>query len=282
MVHFFIIFIFFFFTTAFSQNYLYQKSIGNFKNASSFSISPSGFIYVTDLANNEVYRLDTLGNINRQAGGFGWDTSTFDEPVHIFATPLNTYVTDKNNHRVQRFDKDLNYIAQIRGKNGTQQGIEFGYPLSCVTSNQGDLFILDSENNRILKFDMFGNYIQQFGGFDAGKFSIEEPVSMAVTAGNNIFILDKKNILLFDQYGNGIDKARLNDEFNSINILYHNLLITGKNILYADLRENEINFSPINFFDFDIEIKLCDSMIFNNKLYVLTPTAIHIFAQEVR
>ncbi len=278
LIYFFIII---FYQIAFSQSYLFQKSIGEFKNASSFSIASSGFIYVTDLSSNEVYRLDTLGNISRYVGGFGWDVSNFDEPVHIYATPLNIYITDKNNHRIQRFDKDLNYIAQIKTKNDSRQSAEFGYPLSSVTSNQGDLFILDSENKRILKFDMFGNYIQQFGGFDAGRFSIDEPVSIAVTAGNNLFVLDRKVIVLFDQYGNGLAKINIENEFSAINILYHNLLLTGnEKILHADLRNSEIYFYQINFIEFDTDEMFRDAVIFNNALYVLTAKTIYIFYPE--
>ncbi len=64
--------------------------------------------------NNEIVKLDTLNNALKSIGGYGWSNSTFDEPVDIYATDLRVYVTDKNNNRVQVFDKDLNFLFLLR------------------------------------------------------------------------------------------------------------------------------------------------------------------------
>ena len=89
-----------------SQTFVYQGSIGSFKNASAFYITSAGYLYVTDKNSDEVYKLDTLGNKLKDTGGYGWTEATFDQPSDVFATPLNVYVSDKNNHRIQRFDKN--------------------------------------------------------------------------------------------------------------------------------------------------------------------------------
>ena len=135
---------------------MFQNALGKFTDASSFSYNPSGFFYVADRHTNEIFKIDTLGNIIKYIGGYGWDESNFDDPIFIFSTLLNVYVTDKNNHRIQIFDKDLNYITQLSNKNleSTNKNLEnskFGYPLGCVVSSMGDFFVLDSENKRILK-----------------------------------------------------------------------------------------------------------------------------------
>ena len=140
--------------SALSQTFIYQYSIGKFKNASAFTITAAGILYVADASSDEIYKLDTLGNNLKDVGGYGWDEGAFDHPVDVFANPLSVYVTDKNNHRIQRFDKDLNFISLLYTRENDNPAERFGYPLSAVTSNQGDLFILDSENKRILKFDL--------------------------------------------------------------------------------------------------------------------------------
>jgi len=66
--------------------------MGKFKNASSFTYSSAGFIYVTDSGTDEVYKLDTLGNLLKSAGGYGWDPGLFDVPTGIYANPLSVYV----------------------------------------------------------------------------------------------------------------------------------------------------------------------------------------------
>ena len=58
------------------------------------------------------------------------------------------------------------------------------YPVSCATSNQGDLYFIDSENKRIMKFDIFGNFILNFGGFDAGKYQLSNPKQLAISSWN--------------------------------------------------------------------------------------------------
>ena len=142
------------------QSFEFENAFGKFKGASSFFINPAGIIYVTDKTTDEIYMLDTLGHQVHSIGGYGWRESAFDNPVDVYADALKVFITDKNNHRIQRFDKNLNYNFQIATRESSIEVEQFGYPLSAVMSNQGDIFILDSENQRIVKFDIFGNFIQ--------------------------------------------------------------------------------------------------------------------------
>ena len=54
------------------------------------------------------------------------------------------------------------------------------------------MYILDSENKRVIKFNTFGQFVQNFGGFDAGAFSLTDPRKLAVSPGNNIYVLDER------------------------------------------------------------------------------------------
>ena len=201
-----VILILLFNSLSFPQTFLYERSFGDFENAASFYINPVGNISVADIDTDEIYVLDTLGNMIHSIGGYGWSNSAFDTPVDIFADALTIFVADKNNHRIQRFDKNLNFIFQVSTREREIEEESFGYPLSAVTSNLGDIFILDSENSRIIKFDLFGNFLQNFGGYDYGNYSLEQPKQLAVSMQNNIFVIDKNQIIIFDAYGNGIVK----------------------------------------------------------------------------
>ena len=125
---------------AFSQTFKYQGSIGVFDEASAISINATGFIFVADKATNMIYKLDTLGKALVSIGGYGWQTASFDEPVDIFSSTLDVFVSDKNNHRIQRFDKDLNFVSQLYKREAKNQNARFGYPLGCAVSNLGDLY----------------------------------------------------------------------------------------------------------------------------------------------
>src|SRR3989304_4838241 len=198
--------IIFFSAAAFCQTFTFDFSFGKFQKASSFYLNSAGFLFITDSGNDKLYKYDTLGTYVIETGGYGWKEAAFDNPIDVFATPLNIYVADKNNHRIERFDKDLNFISQLSTRESENRDEQFGYPLGCATSTQGDLFILDSENKRVLKFDLFGNFIQNFGGIDAGSFSLNNPAHLAVSASDKIFVIDRSNIIVFDNYGNGLTK----------------------------------------------------------------------------
>ena len=263
---------------AIPQTYIYQGSIGAINNASSMNINATGFLFITDSGNDEIYKMDTLGKVFKTTGGHGWSESTFDNPVGIFATPLSVYIADKNNHSIKRFDKDLNPVSSLYTRDNDDPNSRFGYPLSCVIANQGDLFILDSENKRVLKFDLFGNFIQNFGGYDYGKYALSNPKAMACDYNNYIYVADGKNIFIYDQFGNGIGDIKGTEEFTSINIIFNNMTINSKDkIYYYDLsqRTGQLEDIKIDLDNTKEEIK--SSLIFNKKLYVLTSKEIEIF-----
>lgn len=258
-------------SVAIPQKYQFERSIGIFNSASSFYINPAGFIYVADIVTDEIIALDTLGNVLKKIGGYGWRESAFDNPADIFADALKVYVADKNNNRIQRFDKNLNFNFQIFTRESEAEQERFGYPLSAIMSNLGDVFILDSENSRIVKFDIFGNFLQNFGGYDYGTFALQKPVQLAVSMQNNIFVIDQNEIIQFDQYGNGISRTSGTEEFKSIRIIFDWLTVTTEDkIFIANLRATDVNLKELILIGIDNKLELVSALIFNNKLYLLT------------
>ena len=262
----------------FPQTFLFESSLGNFDNASSFYINPAGYIYVTDIDTDEIYVLDTLGNMILGIGGYGWSNSAFDTPVDIFADALKIFVADKNNHRIQRFDKNLNFIFQVSTRESEIEEERFGLPLSAVISNLGDIFILDSENSRIIKFDLFGNFIQNFGGYDYGSYSLEQPKQLAVSMQNNIFVIDNNQIIIFDAYGNSIGRAEGIEDFISIRIIFNWLTVcTEEKIFLANLKYPDLNIKEVFLEGLDYKPEIVSALIFNSKLYVLAKNSILVF-----
>lgn len=263
--------------SVYPQNYVFQGTIGSFRSASAFCITSAGMFYVTDKISDEVYKLDTLGNRLKDTGGYGWTESTFDQPADVFATPLNVYVTDKNNHRIQRFDKNLNFISQLSTRNDQNEDERFGFPLSCETSNQGDMYILDSENKRVIKFNSFGQFVQNFGGFDAGAFTLTNPKKLAISPNNDIYVLDDRRLVIFDQYGNGMKIINLDEIFISINIVGYNLTLNSISDVYiANFQNPDLELIKVKLIGNEGDT-IVSSLIFGNKLYVLTKNEILIF-----
>jgi DNA-binding beta-propeller fold protein YncE len=278
--------ILFFTNILLAQEFIFQSELGKFADASSFTYSPSGYFYVTDRHTNEVFKIDTLGNIIKYIGGYGWDEYNFDDPIFIFSTLLNVYVTDKNNHRIQIFDKDLNYITQLSNQNleSTNKNLEnskFGYPLGCVVSSMGDFFVLDSENKRILKFDPSGNYLLQFGGYDAGKYSLSNPKRLAITNDNKIFTLDNENLIIFDQFGNGLLKVKLNADFTDLNITYNKLVLNNPgSIFFSSLAQNTFEIKKADLRNLENNAEIVEALITGDNLFVLTKKKIILFKMK--
>ncbi len=261
-----------------SQTYIYSNTFGKFKSATSFTITSAGFIYITDSGTDEVYKLDTLGNLLKYAGGYGWDEGLFDNPSDVYANPLSVYVCDKNNHRVERFDKDLNFIWQLYTRNSDTTAQRFGYPLGCAVSPQGDLYVLDSENKRVVKFDLFGNFNLNFGGYDAGIYSLNDPKKLAVSENDEIYVGDDKRIVVFDQYGNGISIIKMNDKISGLRIIFNNLTVNSDSTIYlANLNIPDLSLTKLKLLGSNIHFPIIESLIFNNKLYILTRNNIEVF-----
>lgn len=260
----------------YGQNLIPSGEIGSFSSARSFSINPYGIIFVTDDLKNEIIKLDTLGNVLKSIGGYGWDINSFDNPIDVYANVLNVYVADKNNNRIQIFDKDLNFLSQISTNNTTDERFAFKYPSSVVTSTQGDFFILDGDNLRILRFNLRGEFISEIGGIDAGEYRLTTPVKLSIDSNFNLLTTERNTLFIFDQFGNGKQKITLPFEAKNLNTLFNNFVIVNeKQILIANTSTDS---NPVlNTVNPKLVEDIVDACVFKSKLYVLTNSTIFIY-----
>ncbi len=261
-----------------AQSLIFEKQLGSFKGAKSFSFTSAGFVFVTDTTSNELIKLDTLGNVIKFIGGYGWQSSAFDDPVDVFATSLNVYVSDKNNNRIQYFDKDLNFLSQLSTQNSTDSRYVFNYPTCSAVSNQGDFFILDSDNKRILKFNLRGEFQTTIGGFDAGLYSLSNPVSFAITSSIKLLAVDPPSVVEFDQFGNGIRKFSLPFIPTNINSFLQLISVNDKKQVAVfsntDLENGTLN--PIVLTP-KIDADIMDACAMNSELFILTKETILVY-----
>lgn len=257
----------------FAQSLQYISEFGNFENASSFDIDLSNNFYVSDTKTNSISKIDSNGNLINSIGGYGWEPSTFDEPIEVVTNTLSLYVADKNNHRIQRFDKDLNFLSEYSGTNSNNE-VMFGYPISINISDIGDLYILDSDNNKILKFNLIGEFLQEIGGNDAGVFAINNPKSLAIDNSNNIIVLDEEYIKVFDQYGNDLFYFKPNGIINKIKFSSGLLIFINENeIKLFDLNNRKMIGEFLDLQNLGSD-KIVDAEIISNNLFILTQTQI--------
>ena len=132
---------------------------GQFSRPIGMDFDASGNMWVVDSGNHRVQKFDrSMKNVlvsipekNEPSSKVGF----FNTPWGVACDATGTiYVTDTENHRVERFAKDGTYLTSF-GTGGSKPG-EFNKPTDIIIDRLGSLFVSDSGNNRIQKFDAQG------------------------------------------------------------------------------------------------------------------------------
>jgi DNA-binding beta-propeller fold protein YncE len=103
----------------------------------------------------------------------------------------NVYVTDVSNARVDKFDRNGNYLSQWGGP-GINNG-QFDYPAGIAVDRSNNVYVVDSDNNRVEKFTSSGNYLTQWGSSGSGNGQFDLPTAIAVDSSNNVYVADTSN-----------------------------------------------------------------------------------------
>lgn len=131
-----------------------------FDGAVSLSITPQGMIYIAEQKRHRFMVLNPNGVRVDSLGAQGSGDYRFDSPVSIQATNgLRIYVADRNNSRVQLYDRRHQYLTTITAEKVNQPG-RFS-PEQIVVNRSNELFIYDSERHVIYMFDSNGNFSRE-------------------------------------------------------------------------------------------------------------------------
>ena len=119
-------------------------------------------------------------------------------------------ITDHNNHRVQIFNSEGNYLRSF----GTE-GVEFKFPTGITYHNNGNIFVADNGNNRIQIFSGKGEYVGSFGGKGRLDSQLSSPCGLSVDSDGNIIVADSGNRLIktFSPDGNFLTKIGAQGSF---------------------------------------------------------------------
>jgi hypothetical protein len=103
----------------------------------------------------------------------------------------NYYVVDTNNHRVQKYDNNGNFMISF-GYYGNKDG-QFNYPTAIHVDPKGYIYILDSNNSRVQKFENNGKFIYSWGKRGITGSSFNQPMGFFIDDNKNTFIADTRN-----------------------------------------------------------------------------------------
>ncbi len=182
-----------------------RYEFGVFENAISISGNVLGDVYVLDASTNLLHKFWNDGKEHKIIGGKGWGTTEFDEPKNVCAVfPLNVYVADAGNRRIQKYDNQLNYIQSINQNVAAKEGAapQAWFPIATALSPHGEIFILDSDGKRIIKCNSQTVVEKEISLFTLGKGRLQHPKDIAALSNGSIAVLDEEKIIFIDAYGN--------------------------------------------------------------------------------
>ncbi|MCK9407631.1 MAG: NHL repeat-containing protein [Bacteroidetes bacterium] len=249
-----------------------------FKMASSIAASVDGTLYVADVSDNSVHVVNNKNTIVRTIGGKGWSSEAFDFPSDVATSfLLDIFVSDNNNRRIQRFDKQLQFIQQYNEE--TIEGVGRCQPIASAVSSTGELYILDADGKRVLQLNSRSFLDKEFGNYTSSNIRIRKPKDIAVTSDNEVVVLDDHQILLYDMFGNYLKSIPLAStiEWNAVSTFERTLIVVSPRLItmiqLETLKEQTI-VSKMIIGATSIE-PFVDATIVNDRLIVLTNTSLY-------
>jgi hypothetical protein len=196
-----------------------EGGIGAKQRGTSLDVDIQANVIVADAQAATLRLLASDLHVKGEVGGPGWQSGEFDRPAGIWArNGIDVFVADYGNHRIQRFDRNLNFISSFSTRESAVAEERFGYPTDVALSRLGDLFICDSENSRIVKVTRFNRVERTFGGFDAGRGRLSNPTRIEVGPQDRVYVLDNTRIAVFDNFGNHIADLTGEAGFNPVDL----------------------------------------------------------------
>jgi DNA-binding beta-propeller fold protein YncE len=137
-----------------------------------------GNVYVTDgYGNSRVLKFDKYGNPLLGWGMKGTGPGQFDTPHTIVIDGDLVYVGDRENARIQIFDRDGRFLRQWK----------LGSPFGLVLAPDHTLYMADAIAGRILKIDPEGKVVPSFAGPQPGQGPRFDPHEIALGLDGSIF-----------------------------------------------------------------------------------------------
>ena len=124
-------------------------------------------IYVS--SDHKLQKFTSSGELIKCIGRRGSKEAEFADPHGITIHSNQVYVCDQDNHRIQVFDLDLNYIRSI-GSHGRGKG-EIDRPFDVAFDTAGNMYVVEDGNERVQVMDSSGQFIRMFGQEGEGKLS---------------------------------------------------------------------------------------------------------------
>lgn len=152
--------------------------VGHFNQPTDIAFDREGNVYVTDgEGNSRVLKFDKYGNLLLGWGMKGAGPGQFDLPHSIAVDGDLVYVGDRENTRIQIFDRNGRFLREWK----------LGHPFGLFVTPDHFIYMADAIASRILKIDRDGKIVGVLSGPEPGKGRHFDPHQIAVDKDKSIF-----------------------------------------------------------------------------------------------
>jgi len=196
-----------------------QNGIGtnaSFHGPSSVAVDAMGNVYVADRINNLIRKITAgsvvttlAGSLNPGSANGTGSSASFNYPTGVAVDDSgNVYVADYGNNMIRKITA-AGMVTTLAGSgsqgsfNGIANTATFYAPAGLAVDDSGNVYVADQGNNLIRKISTNGIVTTVAGSGAIGSVNgigtaaaFNQPASVALDAGRNIYVADRNNNLI--------------------------------------------------------------------------------------
>ncbi len=155
-----------------------ERLLTGLNDARSIRASTLDHLFLVETGRNRILKITPDGERIDSVGRIGSGDYQFDTPVAIDPTnELKIYVADRNNRRIQVFDRRMQFLTTVMLPQRAGYGLSYR-PTMLTVDYAGRLYFFDDDRHLVYRFDSNGQYDLSFELYSQQERII--PVSMVI------------------------------------------------------------------------------------------------------
>ncbi len=235
-------------------------------NPDNILLSKDGFIYLLSSSDNLFVKFNPDGSVNKMIGGKGWGNLNFDNPTSFYSPDdLNFYITDCYNNRIQRFNRNLEYLGSL-----SYDEIKIKYPYLIGVDKFYNVIVYDLETKRFFKYTNDKKLERTFGELELSSSGL--PFKILFDSKNNIITSDRKRILIYSNWGFLLKELKFDIDITNFTLYDNDLFVlSGTDLNHCDTNGKLLNHFKLSSIIPDItQYKIVDLVYHNRNIYILS------------
>ena len=171
------------------------------------AVDDDAYVYTADSSSHSLAKFNMIGKrVKEKNCEEGSKNGQLAHPCGLkVVRNEKLYVCDRNNSRIQVFDKELNFLQSF-GSHGDGEG-ELHWPYDMAVDHHGYVFVTDCDNHRIQVFNKEGKYVSHFGSEGTGHGKLNRPMGISLGADGLLYITEYGNhrVSVFTTGGKHVD-----------------------------------------------------------------------------